>query len=455
MGDSDERRNDPEGFADTLSAPAHKAWLERLDGVAIGTLVDGRYRVLRRLGAGGSAMVYEAVDVELDRHVALKLVLSGEARDDDAAYRALRAEARVMARVEHRNVVGIHAIGRFEGVPYFAMELIDGPDLERWLERAGSLPLALDEAVELLAQVAAGVAAIHEAGSMHGDLKPSNILVDPTGRLVVSDLGLARTIERDKVTQTLPFAGTPAYMAPEVLRMERVPPEMMARVDVYSLAVMAYELLTGVPPFDADDLVSIMNMHATVEPTPPSRLRPELGETVDDLLLAALAKDPRLRLESVAALIDGLRAQQRRSAAASRIRVAIVDDDPDFIAFACESLEAGMPGVAISTFASGAAALEGIPAAPPDLALVDLRLPDHSGLEVLASLRGQLPRATPIAVVSAVGDARDRAVLEKLGASEYLEKPIEAHALVRAVRRMLGWGSLPPPPGSGRSWPKG
>lgn len=228
--------------------------------------------------------------------------------------------------------------------------------------------------------------------------------------------------------------------------MEKVSPELSKRVDVYSLAVIAFELLTGQPPFDAENLVQLLNMHATLPPRPPSALRPEIGATGDEVLLAALAKDPRLRTGSARELIAGLeRMAEEAESGVGQLHVAIVDDDDAFTAFARLALEGAFPSSKVDVYRDGASAIEGITQNPPAVAIVDLQLPDINGLEVVATLRAECPRF-PIAVVTGVGGAKDWSVLSSLGADVFLPKPLDREELVRAVRRLIGRSSLPPPP---------
>ena len=426
----------------TLPAPGARNDAASPDHLTAGELIDGRYEIASVLGKGAMGVVYEAVDKDLERRVAIKLVSSAYAKLK-GSYERFRTEAQTMARIQHPNVVSIHAFGRHNDSPFFVMELIDGTDLETWLRESARLPLPIDEVIFMMRAIGSGMQAIHAANATHGDLKPENILVDSSGRLVISDLGLARNVDPNQATHTLELAGTPAYMAPEILRMERIGPELMRRVDVYSLAVMAYELLTGSPPFDARNLVELLNMHATIAPPPPSSRRPELGAIADDVLLSALEKDPRLRTGSIEALVDGL--ARIGKAVRATIRIAVVDDDEDFLHLAQVMLESGIPGSVVEIHRNGASGLAAILASPPSAAVVDLRLPDLNGLELVAALRGELERYVPLVVVSAYGSAKDRALLEVLGAERFLAKPIEPELLVRTVRRLLGRSSLPPP----------
>lgn len=408
--------------------------------LAPGELVDGRYRVVGEIGRGVMGVVYRALDPALERTVAIKLVAPALA-ESTRARRQFQEEARAMARVDHPNVVGIHAFGEHRDVPYIVMQLVEGEDLDTWMQRQ-SLPLPLGTALGVLRSIGAGLRAIHEAGAVHGDLKPANVLVEGDGSMVVTDLGLVRLL--DKRARRSEVVGTPAYMAPEILTLEKLSPELAVRSDVYSLAVIAFELLTGEPPFEGE-LVELLNMHATLPPRPPSSLRPELGEIGDAVLLAGLAKDPRMRTHSVAQFVsdlEGLVSAVKGKTA--RVRIAIIDDDPEFAVFARMALRGAFPGAQIEVYPTGDAGIAAVLAEPPSAVLLDLQLPDTNGLEVLAAIRSSCPERVPLAVITAVGGAKDWKVLSSLGADAFLAKPIAPDDLVVAMQRLLGRGSVPP-----------
>ncbi|MCL2450804.1 MAG: serine/threonine protein kinase, partial [Polyangiaceae bacterium] len=235
-----------------LTAPpgaADPSWaaLEEI-GLARGAVIDGVYRVIGPLGAGGMGVVILAHETTLDRLVAIKLVRSELC--DGAARGRFISEARAMARVSHSNVLQIHAYGEYAGSPYFVMELVDGPTLEDWLARNGSPP-PFDVAVSMLEGICDGISAIHAADTVHRDIKPSNILVGPDLRPRVADLGLAVLCRADG-PPPLEMAGTPAYMAPEAVFASATDPVLPTRADVYSLGCLAYELFTGRPPFQSE-----------------------------------------------------------------------------------------------------------------------------------------------------------------------------------------------------------
>ena len=191
-------------------------------------------------------VVMLAWDERLERDVAIKLITPGQM--NALARERFLFEARAMARVRHENVVEIYALGETNGAPFFVMEYVPGTTLANWLDDGildDCLP-AIDESLGYLDQICRGVSAIHASGSVHGDLKPANILLGPTSRVAVADMGLSRVLDADGSSDH-PLAGTPAYIAPEFAQTN-LPPDMVSRGDVYALGVIAYEMLTGEPP---------------------------------------------------------------------------------------------------------------------------------------------------------------------------------------------------------------
>ena len=255
-----------------------------------GTLIGGTYRVVRQVGAGAMGTVLLARDETLDRRVAIKWMrghlLSDRSRE------SFVSEARAMARVSHPNVVQIYAHGEHQGAPYFVMEYVDGPTLEQWLSRGSGAP-DVELALRVLDDLCNGVSAIHAADTVHRDIKPSNILLDDRLRPRVADLGLSVLSRQDGNDDAI--AGTPAYMAPEIAFMKRVEPSLLARADVYSVACVAYELLTGRLPFDGSASVGLLMQHATRPVDPPSNVRADLPAELDEPILRALAKNPGQR----------------------------------------------------------------------------------------------------------------------------------------------------------------
>ncbi len=397
-----------------------------------GTLVGGTYRVVRQVGAGAMGAVLLACDETLARRVALKWtrghLLGPQSRE------WLISEARAMARVSHPNVVQIYAHGEHDGTPYFVMEYVDGPTLEQWLAPGQSTP-DLDLALRVLDEVCQGVSAIHEADTVHRDIKPSNILLDERLRPRVADLGLSVLSRQDRSDQAM--AGTPAYMAPEIAFPRQIEPSMLVRADVYSVACVAYELLTGRLPFDGTGGYGMLLQHAMMPVSPPSTVRAGLAPELDEPILRALAKDPATRTPSIAAFRRELASAARGEREPDRILVA--EDDDDFRGALRVFLGLHFPDAEIECVNSGPGAAEAANRRVPSVAIIDLRMPGMNGIELTAHLRARPQSATmPIIVVTASGGSDDWRRLAELGADRLLVKPVVMDDLVLLVRRVLG-----------------
>jgi YVTN family beta-propeller protein len=277
------------------------------------------YKLERLLGRGGMGLVYLAGDQRLGRKVALKLLAPELAEDERFRERFLR-ESRTAASLEHPNIVPIHAAGESEGQLYIAMRYVEGTDLRSLL--AAEAPLAPERALALAAQVASALDAAHEKGLVHRDVKPANVLL-AAGHAYLADFGLTkRTSSRSGLTATGELAGTVDYVAPEQIRGE----PLDGRADVYSLACLLYECLTGTPPFRRESELATMWAHVH-EPVPrPRSSAPELPGELDAIFARALAKSPSDRFATcgdfVAATADVLRPREqteRKRGRATRI----------------------------------------------------------------------------------------------------------------------------------------
>ncbi len=257
----------------------------------------GSYRIIEPLGRGGMASVYRAYEAALDRDVALK-VLPGEFLHDETFAERFRREARVVARLEHPNIIPIHAFGIEAGIPWMAMRLISGGALSGLL-RAGRLPH--DRIITILRGAADALDYAHGKGVVHRDVKPQNILLDEAERVYLADFGIAKMVEGSgALTQTGMITGTPQYMAPEQATGQPVD----QRVDTYALGVVAYEMLTGRVPFAADTPVAVLMKHVTEPiPIPP---RSTVPDPLVRALLKAMAKKPEERWPTAGAFVRAL-----------------------------------------------------------------------------------------------------------------------------------------------------
>jgi beta-lactam-binding protein with PASTA domain len=256
----------------------------------IGTVFDGRYRIVRKLGAGGMANVYLAEDQELGRRVAIKILDDRHAADDSFIER-FRREAKNAAGLSHPNIVSIYDRGEAEGTYYIAMEYLDGRSLKELIVGRGPAPVKV--AVDYARQILAAVGFAHRHGIVHRDIKPHNVLVGPEGRLKVTDFGIARS-GASQMTEVGSIIGTAQYLSPEQAR--GAPVDQTS--DLYSVGVVLYEMLTGQVPFTGDTPLEIAMKHLSEVPTPPSELRPEVPHDLDSVVLRALAKDPAERYQS-------------------------------------------------------------------------------------------------------------------------------------------------------------
>jgi beta-lactam-binding protein with PASTA domain/predicted Ser/Thr protein kinase len=256
----------------------------------IGTFFDGRYKIVRKLGAGGMANVYLAEDQELGRRVAIKILNDRHANDDQFVER-FRREAKNAAALSHPNIVSIYDRGEAEGTYYIAMEYLDGRSLKELIVTRGPAPVPV--AVDYARQILSALRFAHRHGIVHRDIKPHNVLVDGEGRVKVTDFGIARA-GASQMTEAGSIVGTAQYLSPEQARGTNVD----QRSDLYSLGVVLYELLTGSAPFGGDTPVEIAMKHLSQVPEPPSVKRPNLPHDLDLLVVRALAKDPDDRYQS-------------------------------------------------------------------------------------------------------------------------------------------------------------
>ncbi|MCO5172346.1 MAG: protein kinase [Planctomycetes bacterium] len=265
----------------------------------------GGYEVKGELGRGGMGIVYRAHDPRLGRDVALKVLHALEAGEEDLA--RFEREARAAARVQHPSIVAVHAAGVDGGTPWLALQLVDGESLKARLARDG--PLEPAHAARLLETVARALACAHEAGVLHRDLKPHNVLLDPDGAPLLADFGLARAIdpgagEQAGLTVTGQVLGTPAYMAPE--QAEGRSEAVDGRSDVYGLGATLYEALTGRPPFSGRSVIAVLAAVVEQDPPAPSTLRPGVPRDLEAICLTCLAKAPAARYPTAAALAADL-----------------------------------------------------------------------------------------------------------------------------------------------------
>jgi serine/threonine protein kinase len=377
----------------------------------IGQIVDGKYEIIGVLGAGGMAVVYEARDLNLRRRVALKLAMT------EQRY-SLQREAQALAAIRHPGFATIYHAGFHGDAEYIAMERIFGETLSSHLEELTSKGrmMPLDDAVDVLIGVTDALSAAHRAGVAQRDLKPGNIIL-AGDRVVLVDFGLF--IPEVLVSPDNEISGTPEYLAPEVISRTVMPGEGPL-IDLYSLGILAFELLTNATPFADESLARVISRHMAAEPPDVAARRPipaELATLVSELL----AKDPHERPPSAEAVLWQLKHVRDRGHRMRRgLSVVAIDDDIGVGSALKRSLESLFPGLAVQATSSYEPKLRD---SAPDVVLVDLHMPDKNGLEVCMDLLSLPESRRPLIVaMSANAAAKDVAVLRAVGVRHFVPK---------------------------------
>jgi eukaryotic-like serine/threonine-protein kinase len=262
-------------------------------GLMPGDMLANRYRIQRLLGKGGMGAVYLAHDEVLADIVALKVISSAWAADEAAMVERFKREAAAARKVSSPNVIRIHDLGEARpGMLYLSMEYVQGRTLADVIAARGLVPIA--DCVDILGQICVGLEAAHQAGVIHRDLKPGNVLVSERNAVKIIDFGLAKATAADGMTATGMLMGTPYYMSPEQVRGRRVD----AASDIYSLGALAYHLVTGRPPFSGENAIAVGFAHLSEMAVPPRQLRVELEPELEATIVRALAKEPTDRPRS-------------------------------------------------------------------------------------------------------------------------------------------------------------
>lgn len=285
----------------TPVTPAGSTWA----GVLLepGTTLANRYEILEILGEGGMGAVYKARDLHLEREVALKVIRPELASDHEIAHR-FKQELILARQVSDRNIIRIFDIGEAENIKFITMEYVEGESLHAILRDRGKLEVT--EAVDIMEQVAGGLAAVHREGIIHRDLKPGNIMRDKTGRVVVMDFGLARSLASDGMTRTGAMLGTIEYMSPEQAQGK----ELTASSDVFTFGLILYQLLAGVTPFYAESVIASLLMRAQQRAVPLADIDKLIPGILSNIVAKCLETDPALRYQNAAELLGDLHAWQ-------------------------------------------------------------------------------------------------------------------------------------------------
>ncbi len=270
--------------------------------IAPGIDLGHRYQIIRQLGEGGMGEVYLARDRELDRNVALK-VIRGNLTAHEVILERFKREIQLSSTVTHKNILRVYDLGEADGVKFLTMEYIAGSDLASVMRRDSPLPLP--RVIDIFHQICEGLQAAHEKNVIHRDLKPQNILVDEKGRVAIADFGLAKSFDYTSLTEAGKVLGTPHYMSPEQVKGI----ELDQRSDIYSLAIILYEMLTGTVPFTGSSAYEIMVQRTQRPPRPASDHNPKIPPYLLKILDKCLQVDPKLRYASVAEILRDLDTQ--------------------------------------------------------------------------------------------------------------------------------------------------
>lgn len=412
----------------------------------IGRKLGNRYEVVELIGEGATAAVYRGLDTRLQRTVAVKVMFPYV---DSTTRKRFQREALAAAQLNHGNIMGIFDVDEEDDQPYLVIEYIEGRPLFSFI------PSSTEIVAEFGRQICMALDYAHKQGLIHRDIKPANIHITPEGQVKIMDFGLAITGASKRLTATGRIIGTPAYLSPEQAQGMALTP----RTDIYSTGVVLYELVTGVLPFDADDIGVLLLQQVKKPPQPPSALVPDISLELERVILKALAKQPAARFETAEAMAQALAnvvearpgptadtqssvqarinevalsENQASGARGEPIRVVLADDHKilrtSLAVFLAENEGIEVVGEADD----GRQTLAMVHEHQPDVLLLDLNMPGLGGLDVLPEIRETLP---DIKVLVLTGRDEDSYIMRalKVGAHGYVLKTTDENELVKAV----------------------
>ena len=407
----------------------------------------GPYRIVERIGRGGMATVYKAHHPALDRYVAIKVL--PEFFAEEAEYRQrFQQEALSVARLRHPNILNVFDFGQDRGIAYLVLELVNGGTLA---DRLGK-KIDIHDTVALLKPIGEALDYAHQNGVLHRDIKPTNILIHNDGTPVLADFGLAKLAASvRRITASGIVMGTPEYMSPEQAAGEPLGPP----TDIYSLAIVAYEMLTGRVPFQADTPAAVLLSQINKQMPAMHELRGELSRHAEDALRRALAKSPSERFATAGEFVAALTPAAWPTAGQSEPAVAavatprppsgrtktppsvlVVDDG----AANRELIEACLAGVEceVRLAEDGYAALAAVDSRAPDLVLLDVQMPGIDGYEVCRRIKEDAGhRLIPVVMITALNNVADRVTALDSGADDFMSKPVERVELIARVKSAL------------------
>jgi len=292
--------------------PVSDIELVKMTLLSAGTVLGGRYRILKVLGQGGMGAVYQARDQELDRVIALK-VIRPELAGNPSILQRFKQELILARHVTHKNVVRIYDLGEADGIRFITMEYVEGEDLRGLLRRHGKF--SPSQAVEIIQQICRALESAHAEGVIHRDLKPQNVMRDPQGRVVVMDFGLARLLESPGMTQTGALVGTMEYMSPEQAMGEALD----QRSDLFAVGLIFYELLTAKSPYKADTGIATLVKRTREAAVPVSQVDPSVPKSLSLVVARCLEREPKNRYSSAGELLNQLEAWQSNPSAVEKM----------------------------------------------------------------------------------------------------------------------------------------
>lgn len=411
----------------------------------LGQKLNNRYEIIELIGEGATAVVYRGLDTRLERTVAIKIMLPYV---DNTTRQRFQREALAAAKLNHTNIMAIYDVGEEDQRPYLIVEYIEGQPLYSFI------PSSPEITAEFGRQICLALDYAHRQQLVHRDIKPANIHITPSGQVKLMDFGLAITDKTKRLTATGRIIGTPAYLSPE--QAQGLP--LNNRTDIYSTGVVLYELVTGVLPFDADDIGVLLLQQVKKDPRPPSDLVSDIPLALEQAILKALAKHPEARFETAGAMAAALAAVTAAPLAQSsssptttpaprnndkteispskQIRVALADDHRILRTSLAMYLDDNPSIRVVGEADDGAQALDLVREKTPDVLLLDLNMPGTSGLDVLPEIRATWP---DVKVLVLTGRDEDVYIMRALraGAHGYILKTTGEDTLVQAVREVF------------------